>query len=67
MTPPDAHRDVGVHTMMLVDTPGFWGTGSEQLRRGTVLFYPCSHMNSKSVFVGTGSEPLPGVPRFIPC
>ena len=36
MTPPDAHRDVGVRTVMLVDTPRilryrFW-TGSERYR-----------------------------------
>ena len=69
MTPPDAHRDVGcahhhvgAHPVIQRCTPG---SGSEQLLTGTVLFYPCSHMNPNSVFVGTGPEPLPGIPPFI--
>ena len=70
MTPPDAHRDIGVHTNMLVRTrdsvvyPG--GTSSEQLLTGTVLFYPCSHVIHNSVFTGTGPVAIPGIPRVTP-
>ena len=58
MTPPDAHRDVGVHTTMLVRTPVISGIhpgiGYGQVPTGTVVFYPCSHRDPNSVFVGTG-------------
>ena len=51
---------------MLVCTPGFWGTRPEQVLRGTVLFYPCSHMNPNSVFTGTGPELIPWIPGIHP-
>ena len=51
---------------MWVRTPGFWGTRPEQVLRGTVLFYPCSHMNSNSVFTGTGPELIPWIPGIHP-
>ena len=63
MTPPDAHRDIGVHPV-ISGAPR--GTSPEQVLTGTVVFYPCSHMNSYSVFTGTGPEPLPGIPPVIP-
>ena len=61
MTPRGAHRDIGVHPGLVVYPRG---TSPEQVLRGTVLFYPCSHMDSNSVFTGTGPEPLPGIPRY---
>ena len=57
------HHDVGAHPVISGVHPGI---GSGRVRTGTVVFYPCSHMNPKSVFVGTGPEPLLRIPGIHP-
>ena len=66
MTPPDAHRDVGVRTMMLVDTPRilgyrFW-TGPDRYR----VILPVLSYEFQVGIHGTGPELTPWIPGIHP-